>query len=127
MFRRITMNKCLSAALPGITMLPLSAALAQDATAEAPIRAIIAEQVLAWNASDGMRYANHLAPDAAAFVPIRWHIEGTARDALRKQLHQRLRRRLPIAIRRAGLGLPVTGCRSAAACDGKQTAARSRT
>jgi len=82
------MNKCLSAALLGITTLPLSAALAQDATAEAAIRAIIAEQVLAWNASDGMRYANHLAPEAAAFVPNRWHVKGAARHALHKQLHQ---------------------------------------
>jgi uncharacterized protein (TIGR02246 family) len=59
------MNKCLSIALLVLTMLPPSAALAQDATAEAAIRAIIAEQVVAWNAGDGTRYANHLAPDVS--------------------------------------------------------------
>jgi uncharacterized protein (TIGR02246 family) len=51
--------------LLAVTMLP-SAALAQDATAEAAIRAIIAEQVVAWNAGDGTRYADHLAPDASS-------------------------------------------------------------
>lgn len=40
-------------------------ASAQDATSEAAIRSIIAEQVVAWDAGDGMRYANHLAPDAS--------------------------------------------------------------
>lgn len=59
------MNKYLAATLLAILMLPVSAALAQDATAEAAIRAIIAEQVVAWNAGDGTRYAKHLAPDAS--------------------------------------------------------------
>lgn len=58
------MNKRWSVALLAIT-LPISAALAQDTTAEAAIRAIVAEQVVAWNAGDGTRYANHVAPDAS--------------------------------------------------------------
>jgi uncharacterized protein (TIGR02246 family) len=36
-----------------------------DAAAESAIRAIIADQASAWNAGDGMRYADHLAPDAS--------------------------------------------------------------
>src|SRR3954471_24600363 len=36
-----------------------------DATSEAAIRAIIAEQAVAWNAGDGVRYADHLTPDAS--------------------------------------------------------------
>jgi uncharacterized protein (TIGR02246 family) len=59
------MTKYLSATLLAITMLPLSSALAQDATAEAAIRTIVAEQVVAWNAGDGTRYASHLAPEAS--------------------------------------------------------------
>ena len=59
------MIKFLAAALLAFTLLPLPAAFAQDATAEAAIRAIITEQALAWNAGDGTRYANHLAPDAS--------------------------------------------------------------
>ena len=39
--------------------------LAQDAASEAPIRAIVADQVVAWNAGDGQAYARHLAPDAS--------------------------------------------------------------
>lgn len=39
--------------------------LAQDAAAEAQIRAIVAEQVVAWDAGDGVRFANPLAPDAS--------------------------------------------------------------
>jgi len=59
------MKKYLAAMLLAITMLPLPAAFAQDATSEAAIRAIIAEQVVAWNAGDGTGYAKHLAPDAS--------------------------------------------------------------
>jgi uncharacterized protein (TIGR02246 family) len=61
------MSKCLSTVLLGIATLTLTltSALAQDATAEAAIRSIISEQVVAWNAGDGSRYANHLAPDAS--------------------------------------------------------------
>ena len=39
--------------------------LAQDAAQEAPIRKIVADQVLAWNAGDGAAYARHLAPEAS--------------------------------------------------------------
>jgi uncharacterized protein (TIGR02246 family) len=61
------MSKCLSTVLLGITTLTLTltSVLAQDATAEAAIRSIISEQAVAWNAGDGSRYANHLAPDAS--------------------------------------------------------------
>ena len=38
---------------------------AQDAASEAAIRAIVAEQAVAWNAGDGQAYARHLAPDAS--------------------------------------------------------------
>jgi uncharacterized protein (TIGR02246 family) len=44
---------------------PAVMALAQDAAAEGQIRAIVADQVLAWNAGDGQAYARHLAPDAS--------------------------------------------------------------
>lgn len=47
------------------TVLPMPAAFPQDAKSEGAIRAIIAEQVVAWDAGDGTRYANHLAPDAS--------------------------------------------------------------
>jgi len=59
------MNKFLSAALLMFTLGTPLPAFAQDATAEAAIRAIIAEQVVAWNAGDGTRYASHLAPEAS--------------------------------------------------------------
>jgi uncharacterized protein (TIGR02246 family) len=36
-----------------------------DPTAEAAIRAIVAEQAVAWNAGDGVRYSDHLTPDAS--------------------------------------------------------------
>ena len=57
------MNRLLSTAL-GL-FAAASPALAQDAAAEAAIRAIVAEQVVAWNAGDGTRYANRLSPDAS--------------------------------------------------------------
>ena len=38
---------------------------AQEAAAEATIRAIVAGQVVAWNAGDGEGYAEHLSPDAS--------------------------------------------------------------
>jgi uncharacterized protein (TIGR02246 family) len=44
---------------------PAAMSFAQDAAAEGPIRAIVAEQVLAWNAGDGKAYARHLAPHAS--------------------------------------------------------------
>ena len=37
----------------------------QHASAEAAIRAIVADQVVAWNAGDGEAYARRLAPDAS--------------------------------------------------------------
>jgi len=40
-------------------------ALAQDTSAEAAIRAIVADQVIAWNAGDGTRYGVRMAPDAS--------------------------------------------------------------
>lgn len=43
----------------------MPAAIAQDADSDRAVRAIIAEQVVAWNAGDGAQYANHLAPDAS--------------------------------------------------------------
>jgi uncharacterized protein (TIGR02246 family) len=51
--------------LLAISLFSASTALAQDAAAEAAIRAIVAEQVVAWNAGDGAAYARHLAPDAS--------------------------------------------------------------
>jgi uncharacterized protein (TIGR02246 family) len=42
-----------------------ASAIAEKATPDAPIRAIIAEQEAAWNAGDGQAYARHLAPDAS--------------------------------------------------------------
>jgi uncharacterized protein (TIGR02246 family) len=51
-------------ALACLSLLPLPAS-AQDTAAEAPIRAIVAEQAVAWNAGDGIRYASRLAPEAS--------------------------------------------------------------
>ena len=42
-----------------------SPAAIQDAGAEAAIRSIVAAQVVAWDAGDGQRYAERLAPEAA--------------------------------------------------------------
>jgi len=47
-----------------VALLPLAAS-AQDTAAETAIRAIIAEQAVAWNAGDGARYASRLAPEAS--------------------------------------------------------------
>lgn len=44
---------------------PASAAEQRSAAAEAAIRAIVAEQVVAWNAGDGKSYASHLSSDAS--------------------------------------------------------------
>jgi uncharacterized protein (TIGR02246 family) len=59
------MRKLMPWAVLATAMLPPLSAFAQDATSEAAIRAIIAEQVVAWNAGDGTRYASHVAPDAS--------------------------------------------------------------
>ena len=40
-------------------------AIAQDSIADAAIRAIVADQVLAWNAGDGARYGARVASDAS--------------------------------------------------------------
>ena len=42
-----------------------STARAQGAVNEAALREIIAEQVVAWDAGDGMRYARRVAPDVS--------------------------------------------------------------
>jgi len=47
-----------------VALLPVAAS-AQDTAAETAIRAIIAEQAVAWNAGDGARYASRLAPEAS--------------------------------------------------------------
>ncbi|HTF63376.1 MAG TPA: SgcJ/EcaC family oxidoreductase [Edaphobacter sp.] len=44
---------------------PAGVSLAQDAASEGQIRAIVADQVVAWNAGDGHAYARQLAPDAS--------------------------------------------------------------
>lgn len=60
---RLTMNKL---ALFGMLLCASAPTLkAQDATAEAALRAIIDEQAAAWNAGDGVAYSRHLAPDAS--------------------------------------------------------------
>jgi hypothetical protein len=59
------MPKAQSLNIPLMILLAVPAAVlfAQDAASEAPIRAIVADQVVAWNAGDGQAYARHLAPD----------------------------------------------------------------
>jgi uncharacterized protein (TIGR02246 family) len=54
----------LAIVLIAVAMSP-GAARAQDAASEAAIRTIVAEQVVAWNAGDGARYARDVAPDAS--------------------------------------------------------------
>ena len=44
---------------------PATAAFCQERSSEAPIRAIVAEQVAAWNAGDGEAYARQVAPDVS--------------------------------------------------------------
>lgn len=63
--RTTYMKEYWATVLLSIAALPFSSALAQDAAAEAAIRAIVAEQVVAWNAGVGTRYANHLEPDVS--------------------------------------------------------------
>jgi uncharacterized protein (TIGR02246 family) len=45
--------------------LAVRSGMAQDSAPEAPIRAIVAEQVVAWNAGDGSGYARHVAPEVS--------------------------------------------------------------
>jgi hypothetical protein len=53
--------------LPLLLLLAVSAGVApaQEAESEAPIRAIVAEQVAAWNEGEGQAYARLLAPEAS--------------------------------------------------------------
>jgi len=59
------MLRSIALALSVLAVGPAAPSFAQDAESEAPIRAIVAEQVVAWNAGDGPAYARHLAPDAS--------------------------------------------------------------
>ena len=58
------MRRSKIAALLVFIVCPVTA-LADQAADEAAIRAIVSDQVVAWNAGDGQRYAEHLAPDAS--------------------------------------------------------------
>ena len=57
------MRRSIGSAMLVLALLPLAASA--DEAGEAAIRAIVAEQVTAWNAGDGAAYARHLAPEAA--------------------------------------------------------------
>ena len=46
-------------------LLPLGSLLADDASSEAAIRAIVEEQVTAWNAGDGAGYGRHISPEVS--------------------------------------------------------------
>ena len=59
------MNRHVHALLLSIVVLVPAATSAQDTAAETAIRAIIAEQAVAWNAGDGGKYASRLAPEAS--------------------------------------------------------------
>ena len=59
------MHKTLKAALLVCAMLPAAPVWAQDARDDAALRKIIADQVVAWDAGDGTRYAVDVAPDAS--------------------------------------------------------------
>jgi uncharacterized protein (TIGR02246 family) len=59
------MLRSIALALSVLAVGPAAQSFAQGAESEAPIRAIVAEQVVAWNAGDGPGYARHLAPDAS--------------------------------------------------------------
>ena len=59
------MNRYVYGLLLTIVALMPAAASAQDTAAETAIRAIIAEQAVAWNAGDGGKYASRLAPEAS--------------------------------------------------------------
>ena len=48
-----------------LTTQPASTASGSDSAAEAAIRTIVADQVVAWNAGDAKQYASRLAPDAS--------------------------------------------------------------
>ena len=59
------MNRHVYGLLLSIVSLLPAAASAQDTAAETAIRAIVAEQAVAWNAGDGGKYASRLAPEAS--------------------------------------------------------------
>jgi uncharacterized protein (TIGR02246 family) len=59
------MVRSTSIAVLVLVIWPVPASWAQDAAAEAAMRTIVADQVVAWNAGDGKRYASHLALDAS--------------------------------------------------------------
>jgi uncharacterized protein (TIGR02246 family) len=59
------MQRTIISALILLGAQPAAISFAQDAVPEAPIRAIVAEQVTAWNSADGQAYARHLAPDVS--------------------------------------------------------------
>jgi hypothetical protein len=59
------MLTAIALALFALTTQPASTAPGSDTAAEAAIRAIVAEQVVAWDAGDAKGYASHLAPDAS--------------------------------------------------------------
>jgi len=52
-------------ALMMLAAAPAPMTFAQDAEAEAPIRAIVAEQAVAWDAGDANGYARHVARDVS--------------------------------------------------------------
>jgi len=59
------MFKCFCAVLLLAGAAGSTVATADEATAQAAIRSIVAEQAAAWNAGDGARYASHVAPDVS--------------------------------------------------------------
>ena len=60
--RRINkMLASISIALLALTAAQTATLPQRDAADDAAIRAIVADQVVAWNAGDGRRYASHLA------------------------------------------------------------------
>ena len=59
------MMPTIAAGLIAIVLGPMSALFADDPAADAAIRAIVAEQAVAWNAGDAAGYARRLAADAA--------------------------------------------------------------
>ena len=59
------MLRSISIMVLALAQQPVSSSSQRELEDEAAIRTIVAEQVIAWNAGDGKRYANHLAPDAS--------------------------------------------------------------
>ena len=60
--QEIALNRHVCGLLLSIVVVLPAAANAQDTAAETAIRAIVAEQAVAWNAGDGSKYASRLAP-----------------------------------------------------------------